>query len=120
MLCRGSVPHEVFYIIRRRTKMSKAISRRDFIKVTGAVGAAGLLAACGGNSGAASSTAPASSAAAASVEAVGGLSSDPVTLTMSWWGGESRHNAYQDAIKAFSAEHSNVTVSPTFAAWSGW
>ncbi len=29
--------------------MSKAISRRDFMKVTGAVGAAGLLAACGGN-----------------------------------------------------------------------
>ena len=29
--------------------MSKAISRRDFLKVTGAVGAAGLLAACGGN-----------------------------------------------------------------------
>ena len=26
--------------------MSKAISRRDFMKVTGAVGAAGLLAAC--------------------------------------------------------------------------
>ena len=100
--------------------MSKAISRRDFIKVTGAVGAAGLLAACGGNSGAASSTAPASSAAAASVEAVGGLSSDPVTLTMSWWGGESRHNAYQDAIKAFSTEHSSITVNPTFAAWSGW
>ena len=74
----------------------------------------------GGNSGAASSTAPASSAAAASVEAVGGLSSDPVTLTMSWWGGESRHNAYQDAIKAFSAEHSSITVNPTFAAWSGW
>ena len=49
-----------------------------------------------------------------------GLSSDPVTLTMSWWGGESRHNAYQEALKAFSAEHSNVTVNPTFAAWSGW
>ena len=99
--------------------MSKAISRRDFLKVTGAVGAAGLLAACGGssNSTAASSTA---SSTAASVEAVGGLSSDPVTLTMSWWGGESRHNAYQDAIKAFSAEHSNITVNPTFAAWSGW
>ena len=100
--------------------MSKAISRRDFIKVTGAVGAAGLLAACGGNSGAASSTAPASSAAAASVEAVGGLSSDPVTLTMSWWGGESRHNAYQEAIKAFMAKNSTITVNPTFAAWSGW
>ena len=99
--------------------MSKAISRRDFLKASGVVGAAGLLAACGGNGGAASSTAPASSAAA-SVEAVGGLSSDPVTLTMSWWGGESRRNAYQEALKAFSAEHSNITVNPTFAAWSGW
>ena len=96
--------------------MSKAISRRDFLKVSGAVGAAGLLAACGG-SGNAGSTATSTAASAASVA---GLSSDPVTLTMSWWGGESRHNAYQEAIKAFSAEHSNVTVNPTFAAWSGW
>ena len=63
--------------------MSKAISRRDFLKVTGAVGAAGLLAACGGNGGAASSTA----SSAAEAASVAGLSSDPVTLTMSWWGG---------------------------------
>ena len=96
--------------------MSKAISRRDFLKVTGAVGAAGLLAACGGNGGAASSTA----SSAAEAASVAGLSSDPVTLTMSWWGGESRHNAYQEALKAFSAEHSTITVNPTFAAWSGW
>ena len=98
--------------------MSKAISRRDFLKVSGAVGAAGLLAACGGssNSGSTATSTAASSAAAS----VAGLSSDPVTLTMSWWGGESRHNAYQEAIKAFSAEHSTITVNPTFAAWSGW
>ena len=96
--------------------MSKAISRRDFLKVTGAVGAAGLLAACGGNGGAASSTA----SSAAEAASVAGLSSDPVTLTMSWWGGESRHNAYQEALKAFSAANSNITVNPTFAAWSGW
>lgn len=96
--------------------MSKAISRRDFLKVTGAVGAAGLLAACGGNGGAASSTA----SSAAEAASVAGLSSDPVPLTMSWWGGESRHNAYQEALKAFSAEHSTITVNPTFAAWSGW
>ena len=96
--------------------MSKAISRRDFLKVTGAVGAAGLLAACGGNGGAASSTA----SSAAEAASVAGLSSDPVTLTMSWWGGESRHNAYQEALQAFSAEHSTITVNPTFAAWSGW
>ena len=98
--------------------MSKAISRRDFLKVSGAVGAAGLLAACGG-SGNAGSTA-ASTAASSAAASVAGLSSDPVTLTMSWWGGESRHNAYQEAIKAFSAEHSTITVNPTFAAWSGW
>ena len=94
----------------------KKISRRDFLKVTGAVGAAGLLAACGGNGGAASSTA----SSAAEAASVAGLSSDPVTLTMSWWGGESRHNAYQEALKAFSAEHTTITVNPTFAAWSGW
>ena len=96
--------------------MSKAISRRDFLKVSGAVGAAGLLAACGG-SGNAGSTATSTAASAASVA---GLSSDPVTLTMSWWGGESRHNAYQEAIKAFMAKNSTITVNPTFAAWSGW
>ena len=96
--------------------MSKAISRRDFLKITGAVGAAGLLAACGGNGGAASSTA----SSAAEAASVAGLSSDPVPLTMSWWGGESRHNAYQEALKAFSAEHTTITVNPTFAAWSGW
>ena len=98
--------------------MSKAISRRDFLKVSGAVGAAGLLAACGG-SGNAGSTAT-STAASSAAASVAGLSSDPVTLTMSWWGGESRHNAYQEALKAFSAEHTTITVNPTFAAWSGW
>ena len=45
--------------------MSNAISRRDFLKVTGAVGAAGLLAACGGGSSSstAANSAPASVAA---------------------------------------------------------
>ena len=95
--------------------MSKAISRRNFLKATGVVGAAGLLAACGGSNGAASSSTAASEAAS-----VAGPSTDPVTLTMSWWGGESRHNAYQEAIKEFQTEHSNITVNPTFAAWSGW
>ena len=95
--------------------MSKAISRRNFLKATGVVGAAGLLAACGGSNGAASSSAATSEAAS-----VAGPSTDPVTLTMSWWGGESRHNAYQDAIKEFQTEHSSITVNPTFAAWSGW
>ena len=41
-------------------------------------------------------------------------------MTISWWGGDSRHEAYQNAIKEFQAEHSNITIEPTFAAWSGW
>ena len=99
--------------------MSKAISRRDFMKVTGAVGAAGLLAACGGNSAASSSAAStASSAPAASADESLALSDGPVSMTISWWGGDSRHEAYQNAIKEFQAEHTNITIEPTFAAWS--
>ena len=48
------------------------------------------------------------------------LSDGPVSMTISWWGGDSRHEAYQNAIKEFQAEHSNITIEPTFAAWSGW
>ena len=86
--------------------MSKAIARRDFMKVTGAVGAAGLLAACGGNSAASSSAAStASSAPAASADESLALSDGPVSMTISWWGGDSRHEAYQNAIKAVSYTH---------------
>lgn len=91
--------------------MSNAISRRDFLKVTGAVGAAGLLVACGGNG---------SSTAASTATSVAAPAEGDVSLTISWWGGDTRHTAYQEAITAFSEEHTNITVSPTFAAWSGW
>lgn len=93
--------------------MSKAISRRDFLKATGAVGAAGLLAACGGSG---SSTA-ASTAEPASVAAPTG---EDVSLTISWWGGDSRHEAVQAAIAAFTAKNTNITVAPTFGANTGW
>ena len=92
--------------------MSKLITRHQFLKAAGAAGAAGLLAACGGSG---TSTTAASSAAVSTAPAGG-----EVSLSMSWWGGESRHEAYQKAIAAFSEANSNVTVNPTFAAWSGW
>lgn len=94
--------------------MSKAISRRDFMKVTGAVGAAGLLAACGG------STSTSTAASTAEPASVAAPSSDPVSLTISWWGGDSRHEAVQAAIAAFSAKNTNITVAPTFGANTGW
>ena len=100
---------------------SHTITRRSFLKGAGAVGAAGLLAACGSKP-AASSTASsaASQAPAASADESLALSDGPVSMTISWWGGDSRHEAYQNAIKEFQAEHSNITIEPTFAAWSGW
>ena len=101
--------------------MSKAISRRNFLMATGAVGAAGLLAACGSKPAASSTTSSAASQApAASADESLALSDGPVSLSISWWGGDSRHAAYQSALEAFQAEHSNITVEPTFAAWSGW
>ena len=99
--------------------MSKAISRRNFLLATGAVGAAGLLAACGGNSASSTASSVASAPAASADESLA-LSDGPVSMTISWWGGDSRHAAYQDAIKEFQAEHDNITIEPTFAAWSGW
>ena len=100
--------------------MSKAISRRNFLMATGAVGAAGLLAACGGNSSSTAASSSVASAPAASADESLALSDGPVSLSISWWGGDSRHAAYQSALEAFQAEHSNITVEPTFAAWSGW
>ena len=100
--------------------MSKAISRRNFLLATGAVGAAGLLSACGGNTAASSTASSVASAPAASADDSLALTDGPVSMTISWWGGDSRHEAYQNAIKEFQAEHTNITIEPTFAAWSGW
>ena len=62
--------------------MSMAMSRRDVMKVTGAVGAAGHLAACGGTSAASGSAAStASSAPAASADESLALSDGPVSMT---------------------------------------
>ena len=92
------------------------ITRRNFLKAAGAAGAAGLLAACGGGSSDASSTAASTASSAAAAAPAAG----DVDVTLSWWGGESRHVAYQEAIAAFMQENPSITVSPTYAAWSGW
>ena len=107
--------------------MKKAIS----LGVAAAM-AATLLAGCGT---AASSAAPSSEAAstadsttaestaaseAAPSEAHEINTTDPIELTISWWGGDSRHEAYQKALEAFHEKYPNITVSPTYGAWSGW
>lgn len=46
--------------------------------------------------------------------------SGPVVLRMSWWGGESRHTPTLEALKAYSAEHPNVTVEGEYGGWDGY
>lgn len=50
------------------------------------------------------------------------MGSDPTKITISWWGGDSRHAAYQEALAAFEAKYPNVSVKDNthYAAWSGW
>ena len=72
----------------------------------------GMLAGCGG--GAASSTAGAASEAAST-----GSSGGSGDLTISWWGGDSRHTAYQEAIAAFT-EETGISVAPSYGSWTDW
>lgn len=45
---------------------------------------------------------------------------DECTLTFSWWGGDSRHEATLAAIEAFEAKYPGITVESTYGTWSGW
>ena len=42
------------------------------------------------------------------------------TLTMSWWGGDGRHEATQAAIDKFMETYPGITVEPNFGVWDGW
>ena len=89
--------------------MKKAIS----LGVAAAM-AATLLAGCGT---AASSASAATSEAASTADSTAASSevtasetheintTDPIGLTISWWGGDSRHEAYQKALEAFHEKY---------------
>lgn len=53
-------------------------------------------------------------------ETVAPASGGDVTIKISWWGGDSRHEATQNAINAFMEKNPNIKVEPQFGAWSGW
>ena len=42
------------------------------------------------------------------------------TVSFSWWGGDSRHEATQKIVEAFMAANPDVKVSNEYSAWSGW
>ena len=98
---------------------------------------AGALAGCGGGSSnttpaQATTQAPADTAAPTVEEQEAGAvttageqvtaaeTNENISLSISWWGGDSRHEATQKALDAFTAAHPNITIEPQFGAWSGW
>lgn len=44
---------------------------------------------------------------------------DPITLRMNWWGGDSRHKATLEAIEKFQKKYPNITVNPEYEAFNG-
>lgn len=94
----------------------KKISRRSFLQVTSmGVITAGLVA-CGSDT---SSTAADSTASTSSVD-VEVATDDPVELRISWWGGDSRHEATLEALELYTQKHPNVTFSPEYSGWDGY
>lgn len=71
-------------------------------------------------------TTAAASAEETSAEASGsetgetGANGDQVTLSISWWGGDSRHEATLAALELFEEKYPNIKVEPQYGAWGGW
>ena len=42
------------------------------------------------------------------------------TIKFSWWGGDSRHEATQQAVNAFMEKYPGINVEVNFGAWSDW
>lgn len=42
------------------------------------------------------------------------------TITISWWGGDERHEATEKAIEVFESRYPNIHVETDYGAWSGW
>lgn len=74
----------------------KKISRRTFLNVMGAAGEAGALAACGGSS--------SGSSVAGAAAAAGG----DVTIRITWWGGQSRHEYTQQLLDKYTELNPSV------------
>jgi oligogalacturonide transport system substrate-binding protein len=80
------------------------------------------LSGCGGGQ-KAEETAAAQSTGAQNTEAAQGgdkEKGDEVTITISWWGGDSRHEATLKALELFEEKYPNIKVEPQYGAWGGW
>ncbi|MFD0670066.1 ABC transporter substrate-binding protein [Cohnella sp. GCM10027633] len=83
-----------------------------------------VLTACSNNNKETASNSPSSSSSASQPANASSEPSaepqEPVTLKISWWGGDTRHAAYQAAIEAFHKKYDWITVEPTFSGFEGY
>lgn len=48
------------------------------------------------------------------------LADEPVTLRVTWWGGDARHARTQEVFDLFEEKYPNITVEPEFSDWTGY
>ncbi len=95
------------------------LSRRDFLRTTGAgVTAAGItaIAGCGGGEGDGGGGKGDGSGGGTG----GGTGGGKKTLQMTWWGSTDRHKRTQDALAEFHRQHPNIEVRGQFSGWDGY
>lgn len=97
-------------------------TEKKLLSLALAVAMAISLSGCGGGQ-KAEETAAAQSTGAQNTEAAQGgdkEKGDEVTITISWWGGDSRHEATLKALELFEEKYPNIKVEPQYGAWGGW
>lgn len=81
---------------------------------------AGSLAACGGSTTASSTADSTASSTASSAEAASESSDAPVTIRITWWGSQSRHDYTQQLLDLYTSEHPNITFEAVPSGWDGY
>ena len=57
---------------------------------------------------------------ALALTACGGGDDGDVTLTFTWWGSDSRHQATHEIIDLFEEQNPGITIEPSFSDWAGY
>lgn len=85
---------------------------------------ASLLTGCGGNSQETTTAAPVGTTTAQAEKgettAAKAEDSEPVTLRVSWWGGDSRHERLLALIEEFQKENPNIRIEPEYSAFADY
>ena len=97
-------------------------TEKKLLSLALAVAMAISLSGCGGGQKAEETVAAQSTGAQNTEAAQGGdkEKGDEVTITISWWGGDSRHEATLKALELFEEKYPNIKVEPQYGAWGGW